>query len=179
MKKIFLISAIVLACIITIYWVATPPPRVTKVPEIVVETPKKKVYKPAPDFVLMDISGNETRLSDFKGNVVILDFWATWCPPCRAEIPHFIELYSEYKDDGLAIIGVTMDWNASRQAGPFAAENGINYTVLIGNRETADLYGGIVSIPTTFIIDRDGGLRKKYIGYQDKSVFEKDIKELL
>jgi cytochrome c biogenesis protein CcmG/thiol:disulfide interchange protein DsbE len=178
MKKI-LTSIIVLVCVLAGFWIINMSPKVTRSPEAAVETSGREGYKTAPDFALMDISGDETRLSDFRGKVVILDFWATWCPPCRAEIPHFIELYSEYKDNGLEIIGVTMDWNASRQAGPFAAENGMNYTVLIGDRKTADLYGGIVSIPTTFIIDREGGLRKKYIGYQDKSVFEKDIKELL
>lgn len=179
MKKIFLISAVVLASIMTIFWAMSASPKVTKVAETTAETSKKKAYKPAPDFALVDISGRETRLSDFTGKVVILDFWATWCPPCRAEIPHFIELYNEYKDDGLEIIGVTMDWNASKQAGPFAVKNGINYTILIGKQEVGDLYGGIISIPTTFIIDREGGLRRKYIGYQEKSVFEKDIKELL
>jgi len=140
---------------------------------------KKKIFKPAPDFALFDIYGEKKHLSDFSGNVVILDFWATWCPPCKAEIPHFIELYNEYKDEGLEIIGVALDWNAERVVRPFAEENGITYTLLLGDEKVGDLYGGIISIPTTFLIDRKGGIRKKYIGYRDKEVFEKDIKELL
>lgn len=179
MKKILVVGVIVLAGIVTIFW-AMDTLKVKKAPEVkVVEAPKKSIHKLAPDFALMDISGIERNFSDFRGKVVILNFWATWCPPCRVEIPHFIELYNRYKDDGLEIIGVTMDRNASKQARPFAVENGINYTILIGRQEVYDLYGGIISIPTTFIIDRDGGLIKKYIGYQAKSVFEDNIKELL
>lgn len=176
MKKIVIVL-ITLVAIAVVFW-AVSSIRITKAPEVV-EAPKKPSFKPAPDFTLIDIFGSEKRLSDFRGKVIILDFWATWCPPCRAEIPHFIELYNEYKDDGVEIIGVTMDWNASRQAAPFVRENGINYTILIGKQEVADLYGGVISIPTTFLIDREGGLRKKYIGYKDKWVFENDIKELL
>lgn len=135
--------------------------------------------KKAPDFTLLDINGNERRLSDYKGKVIILDFWATWCPPCKAEVPHFIELHNAYKDRGLEIIGVTLDHNAEKVAQSFAEENGINYVVLLGNRSVTDLYGGIMSIPTTFVIDRDGLIKKRYLGYQDKEVFERDIKELL
>ena len=149
-----------------------------RVPDVSVKT-KKQIFTPAPDFTLLDIYGDEKKLSDFKGKVVILDFWATWCPPCRDLIPNFIELYNEYRDEGLEIIGVTMDWNADRVAGPFALENGIDYTILLGNRNISDLYGGISAIPTTFVLDREGGIRKKYIGYREKDLFEEDIKELL
>lgn len=140
---------------------------------------KNNIFKPAPDFTLFDIYGEEKNLSDFRGRVVILDFWATWCPPCKAEIPHFIELYNEYKDKGLEIIGVALDLNAEKVVRAFAEENGITYTLLLGEKEVSDLYGGIRSIPTTFVIDRKGEIRKKYVGYRDKEVFEKDIKELL
>ncbi|MBU0759678.1 MAG: TlpA family protein disulfide reductase [Candidatus Omnitrophica bacterium] len=176
MRKLF-IAIVILASIAAVLW-GVNNMKVSKKPEVK-KTPEKSAYKPAPDFALMDMFGSERRLSDFRGKVVILDFWATWCPPCRAEIPHFIELYNEYKDEGLEIIGVTMDWNAARQAAPFAMENGINYTVLIGKQEIADLYGGIVSIPTTFIIDRNGNLRKRHVGYQGKTIFENEVKELL
>ena len=152
--------------------------RLEKVSEVAVEN-KKKVFKPAPDFTLSDIYGAKKSLSDFKGKVIILDFWATWCPPCKAEIPHFIELYKEYRNQGLEIIGVALDWNAQRVVAPFVQERGINYTVLLGKKDVTDLYGGIMSIPTTFIIDRNGGIRKRYIGYKDKEIFEKEIKKLL
>jgi cytochrome c biogenesis protein CcmG/thiol:disulfide interchange protein DsbE len=139
----------------------------------------KPVFVPAPDFVLLDIKGGEKKLSDFKGKVVILDFWTTWCPPCKAEIPHFIELYDTYRERGLEIIGISLDWNVERVVPPFAEENGINYMLLAGNEKVTELYGGIMSIPTTFVIDRNGNIRKRYIGYRDKEVFERDVKELL
>jgi peroxiredoxin len=139
----------------------------------------KQVFVSAPDFMLLDINGNGKRLSDFKGKVVILDFWATWCPPCKAEIPHFIELYGTYKNKGLEIIGISLDWNAQRILGPFAEENGINYNLLIGDDKVTDLYGGIMSIPTTFVIDKEGNIRNRYIGYRDKEVFEEAVEGLL
>lgn len=135
--------------------------------------------KIAPEFSLKDVNGAVRKLSDFKNKVVIIDFWATWCPPCRQEIPHFIDLYDRYKNQGLEIIGVAMDSNPGRVLSAFIEENSINYTVLIGNGEVYDLYGGIAAIPTTFIIDKDGKIRKRYIGYNEKEIFEKDIKELL
>jgi len=145
----------------------------------VIEDIKKPVVNPAPDFALLDINGEKKSMSDFSGKVIILNFWATWCPPCREEIKHLIELYEEYKHRGLEIIGVSLDWNAQRVAGPFAEEKGINYTILLGDQNVVDLYGGIMSIPTTFIIGRDGGIRDKYIGYRNKTDFEKDIEGLL
>jgi len=140
---------------------------------------KEETFKQAPDFTLKDISGNERMLSDFSGKVVILDFWATWCPPCKAEIPHFVELYDAHKDEGLEIIGVSLDRNAEKVVGAFAEENKVNYTLLVGDNHVTDLYGGIMSIPTTFVIDRDGRITKRFVGYRDKEVFEEAIKELL
>ena len=140
---------------------------------------KKTGFKPAPEFSLKDSSGIERKFSDFKGNVVIIDFWATWCPPCREEIPHFVELYNQYKDQGLEIIGVSMDQSPERVIPGFIEKNNINYTILFGEDKVYDLYGGINAIPTTFIVDKDGNLVRKYIGYKEKGVFEQDIKELL
>lgn len=134
--------------------------------------------KKAPEFSLKDTNGMEKKLSDFGGKVIILDFWATWCPPCRQEIPHFISLYDQYKDQGLEIIGIALDQDTGKIAA-FTAENKINYTVLVGDGKISDLYGGIAAIPTTFILDKENNIRKKYIGYNEKEVFEKDIKELL
>ena len=176
MKNKFVIVVLVFTIIIATIFVVGKFINLGRAPKIEIA---RMVYKAAPDFRLLDIYGSERKLSDFEGKVVILDFWATWCPPCKAEIPHFIELYDKYKDKGLEIIGVALDWNADKVAARFAEENNINYTILLGNRDVTDLYGGIMSIPTTFVIDRNGGIRKKYIGYRDKEVFEEDIKELL
>jgi peroxiredoxin len=133
----------------------------------------------APEFSLKDVNGQERKLSDFKNKVVIIDFWATWCPPCRKEIPHFISLYDQYKRQGLEIIGVAMDQNPEKVLPEFIRKNNVNYTILFGNEKVYDSYGGIQAIPTTFILDKEGNIRKRYIGYNEKEVFEKEIKELL
>ncbi|MCP2519925.1 TlpA family protein disulfide reductase [Candidatus Aminicenantes bacterium AC-335-A11] len=118
----------------------------------------------APDFTLQDINGNLVRLSDFRGKIIILNFWATWCPPCRKEIPIFIKLYKKYKDEGLVIIGISLDRGGKEVVIPFVKKYGINYPVLIGTSEVEEAYGGIRGIPTTFIIDKEGKIRKKHIG---------------
>jgi len=135
--------------------------------------------KPAPDFDLPDVNGKRVKLSNFKGKVIILDFWATWCPPCRAEIPGFIELYKKYKDKGVEIIGISLDEGGVKDVLPFMKEFGINYTILIGNYKVTQDYGGIRGIPTTFVIDKKGNIRAKYVGYRPKEVFERDIIMLL
>jgi peroxiredoxin len=135
--------------------------------------------KPAPDFELPDVNGKKVKLSDFKGKVIILNFWATWCPPCRAEIPGFIELYKKYKDKGVEIIGISLDEGGVKDVVPFMKEFGINYHILIGNYKVTQDYGGIRGIPTTFVIDKKGNIRAKYVGYRPKEVFERDIIMLL
>lgn len=131
----------------------------------------------APDVILRDMDGNTVQLSDFKGKVIILDFFATWCPPCRQEIPDFIALQKEYADQGFAMIGVSL--TPSDDVKPFAEKLGINYTILIGDDKSNAAYGPIRSIPTTFIIDKEFNIAKKYIGFRPKEIFENDIKELL
>jgi cytochrome c biogenesis protein CcmG/thiol:disulfide interchange protein DsbE len=133
----------------------------------------------APDFKLKALDGKEVKLSDFKGKVRIVDFWATWCPPCREEIPDFISLQKEFKGKGLEIIGVSVDREGPEVVKKFGKEFGINYTSLLANEEVIAAYGGIRGIPTTFVIDREGYIVKKYVGATSKETFEKDIKELL
>lgn len=138
-----------------------------------------KDRKTAPDFDLKDVNGKSVRLSDFKGKVVLLDFWATWCGPCKIEIPWFVEFERKHKDRGFAVIGISMDedgWNAVK---PFVTEMGVNYRVVIGNDRTADSYGGIEGLPTTFLIDRDGRIASVHAGLAGKQDFEDAIEKLL
>jgi cytochrome c biogenesis protein CcmG/thiol:disulfide interchange protein DsbE len=132
--------------------------------------------KSAPDFTLKDIKGKNVKLSSFKGKVIILDFWATWCPPCRAEIPSFVELQKQYQKKGLSIIGIALDDN--EKVKKFAGDYGINYTLLIGSEKVQNQYGGVTAIPTTFVIGKDFKIKKQYVGLIGKEVFEKDILEL-
>jgi peroxiredoxin len=133
--------------------------------------------KSAPDFELKGLDGKTVKLSEYRGKVVILDFWATWCPPCREEIPHFIKLQKELGDEGLAIIGVSLDQTDS-PVKSFIKEHGINYPVVMGDRNLASKYGGVRAIPTTFVIDKKGEIAKKYVGYKSEEVFRGDYEEL-
>jgi len=135
--------------------------------------------EPAPSFNLQDTNGKPVKLSDYKGKVVILDFWATWCPPCRAEIPNFVELQNEYGKQGLAVIGVSLDEGGVDGVAAFAKAQGINYPIVMGNQDVANQHGGIEAIPTTFVIDPSGNVVARHEGFTDKSEFEAEIKKLL
>jgi peroxiredoxin len=136
--------------------------------------------KPAPDFTLKDASGNSVKLSDFRGKVVLLNFWATWCGPCALEIPWFVEFQQQLKSRGLEIVGVSMDeegWSAIK---PFMAEHKMNYHVLLGNDSVSQLYGGVDSLPTTFIIDRDGRVAvPPHVGLAGKNEYLQEIQSVL
>ena len=131
----------------------------------------------APAFTLTDLNGKSVSLSDFRGKIIVLDFWATWCPPCRREIPDFIDLQREYGSRGVQIVGIALDEPEKVQA--FARQNGMNYPVLLGSDEISMKYGGIEGIPTTFIIDRDGKIVNRFEGFRPREVFEAEIKQLL
>jgi len=135
--------------------------------------------EPAPAWKLQDINGKTVQLSDFKGKVVVLDFWATWCPPCRAEIPHFIELQKQYQSQGLVVIGVSLDQGGPGVVSSFAKQQNINYPIVMGTEDVAKAYGNIEAIPTTFVIDPNGNITGKHIGFTEKSVFEDEIKKVL
>ncbi|MFQ5867738.1 MAG: TlpA disulfide reductase family protein [bacterium] len=143
------------------------------------EIKAEKEWGNAPDFTLSKLDGNSLTLSDFKGKVIILNFWATWCPPCRMEIPDFVELYEKYKDEGLLIIGVNLDGGDSRSVKQFLEKYKINYPIVLGNVKVTEDYGGIRAIPTTFVIDRNGNIREKYVGYRPRATFEDQAKKLL
>ena len=132
----------------------------------------------APDFVLDDASGKPVKLSDFRGNVVLLNFWATWCAPCSLEIPWFIELQNTYRASGFATLGVSLDedgWGAVR---PYIEKRKVNYRVMVGNDDVAQLYGA-ASLPTTIIIDKSGRIAATHVGLCGKSEYEADIRAVL
>ena len=139
----------------------------------------EKERKPAPEFELKDADGKTVRLSDYKGKVILLDFWATWCGPCKIEIPWFIQFERQYKDKGFAVIGVAMDEEGWTVVKPFISELAINYRILQGNDSTAQLYGGVDALPTTFLIDRDGKIVATHVGLAGKDDFEDGIKKLM
>ncbi len=133
--------------------------------------------KKAPQFELKDINGKVLKLSDYKGKVVFLNFWATWCGPCRKEIPDFIDMQKIYEKHDFTFIGVALDDYES--VVKYSKENKINYPIVMGTQETQKLYGGIRGIPTSFLIGKDGIIKQQYVGYRPKNVFEKDIKAQL
>lgn len=137
-----------------------------------------KQYK-APDFTLLNLDGDKVTLSDYKGKIVFINFWATWCGPCRQEVPAFIELQKEYGDEKLAILGISLDQGDLSVVPAFAEKYGINYEILYATQEVVAMYGGIRSIPTTFIVDRDGYLRDGRVGFPGKDYFITVINTLL
>jgi cytochrome c biogenesis protein CcmG/thiol:disulfide interchange protein DsbE len=135
--------------------------------------------KPAPDFTLKDDMGRAVKLSDYKGKIVLLNFWATWCGPCKLEIPWFIEFEQRYKDSGFAVLGVSMDEEGWEVVKPYVEKAKMNYRIVIGNDSMAQQYGGVDSLPTSFFVDREGRIAATHIGLVSKGEYQKDINELL
>ncbi|MES0362755.1 MAG: TlpA disulfide reductase family protein [Desulfobacteria bacterium] len=133
----------------------------------------------APDFALKDLNGRTYRLTDLKGRVVLLNFFATWCGPCRQEIPDFVQLHKRFNGEGLEVIGVSLDMEAGAVLGPFINRYGITYPIVLGTREVVVDYGGIRGIPTTFVIDDKGKISDYFVGLQPRHVIEESVTKLL
>jgi thiol-disulfide isomerase/thioredoxin len=133
----------------------------------------------APNFSLSTQTGKVIELAKLKGKVVLVNFWATWCPPCRAEIPDFIEVYNTYKSKGFEIIGIALDEEGWSKVRPFMEKEKMNYPVVLGSRNITQAYGGIDGIPTTFIVDKDGYIVEQQVGMLTKSALEKALKKYL
>lgn len=140
--------------------------------------PQSAVRKKAPDFTLTDRRGDPARLSDYMGKVLILDFWATWCGPCRVEIPWFNQLAHEYKERGLAVLGVSMDEKGWQAIDPFVTNLKIGYRIVLGSEGVIRQYG-VGPPPTTFIIDRTGKIAAVFAGLVNRKAFEDEIRRLL
>lgn len=138
-----------------------------------------KARKPAPDFELRDSNGNMVRLSSFKGKVVLINFWATWCGPCKIEMPWFNEFHAALKDQGLVVLGVAMDDDGWSVVRPYIAAKRISYPILLGTDAVASLYGGVESLPTTLIVDREGRIAAVHIGLVSRRTYESDIQPLM
>ena len=134
--------------------------------------------KTATDFTLTDSKGASVKLSDYKGRVVLLDFWGTFCEVCATEIPWFSEFQNKYKGSGLSVIGVSLD-DSWKPVKPYLQEKKVNYTVVIGNDDLARQFGVVNALPGTLLIDRNGKIADLHLGMVDKEVFEGEIRVLL
>ncbi len=135
--------------------------------------------KIAPDFTLQSLDGKTVHLSDFRGKAILLNFWATWCEPCKVEMPWIVDLQQKYASEGLQVVGVAMDDASPDEIAKFTRQMGVNYPVVIGKDAVADSYGGLPFLPTTFYIGRDGKIVDKVLGIKGRGEIEDDIKKAL
>jgi len=139
-----------------------------------------RVGERAPDFELHSLDGTTVKLSALRGKPVLLNFWATWCTPCRVEMPWLVELDEKYRTQGLQMVGISMDDpGATQDIVAFAKERGVKYRVLLGDSSTADAYGGVRFMPQSFFIDPDGKILKTTTGLRDKKDLEDGVKALV
>ncbi len=149
---------------------AKPPVRVEE---------KRRDEPRVPDFSLVDMEGRTLRMADLRGRVVLIDFWATWCGPCRMEIPHLIDLHRDLSSEGFTVLGISVDQKGPSVVRPFVASNKIPYPVVMADQATVEKFGGIRAVPTAFLVDREGYIVGKYEGYRDRTFLEKEIRKAL
>jgi peroxiredoxin len=147
--------------------------------QAILESREVKAGRKPPDFTLKDASGKGQSLADYSGKVVLLNFWATWCGPCRTEIPWFIEFERKFQPQGFTVLGVSMDEDGWKVINPYVAEHKINYPVVLANEEVNQRYGGIDALPTTLVIGRDGKVKFLHSGLISREEYEKEIRQLL
>jgi peroxiredoxin len=137
------------------------------------------VGKPAPGFTLTDSTGKTIKLADYRGKVVLLNFWATWCGPCKIEMPWFSGYEQQYQGKDFAVLGVSLDEDGWKAVKPYLASHKIGYPIMIGGDDLSQAYGGIDSLPTTFLIGKDGRIASMHVGLVSKSVYDNEIQKLL
>jgi len=135
-------------------------------------------FKKAPSFRLRDLQGKEVVLEDYAGKVILVDFWASWCPPCIEEAPHLIKLYRQYRDKGFVILGIAVV-DSPRAVKGFVQEMGVDYPILFGDESILESYKGVYFLPTAFLIDRSGFIRERLVGYKGEGTLEQKILSLL
>jgi thiol-disulfide isomerase/thioredoxin len=133
----------------------------------------------APKWNLKDVHGQAISSEQFKGKVVVVDFWATWCGPCRTEIPGYVDLQKKYGKDGLVVVGVSLDQAGPKVVEEFVKNFGVNYQMVMGDDDVQTAFGGMDAIPTTFLIDRSGQIRDKKVGAESAADYEKKVTALL
>lgn len=133
----------------------------------------------APDFELPNLDGTPLRKGDLQGKVLLVNFWATWCAPCEIEIPWFIDFQKKYQDDGLEVIGISLDEEGPEVVKKYVAEHQVNYKIVMGDEKTAEAFGGVIGLPTSFVVDREGKFYSMHRGLVGKDVVEEELLELL
>ena len=137
------------------------------------------VLRRAPEWTLKDVDGREVKSADYKGKVVVVDFWATWCPPCRKELPEYVAMQKKYAERGLVILGFSVDELPPAEVKAFGEKMKINYPLIMADGATAEAFGGVEGLPTAFVIDREGNIRHVKVGLSDPAAYEALIASLL
>jgi len=135
--------------------------------------------KTAPSFSLPDTNGNIYSSAQFAGKPAVINFFATWCPPCREEIPGFVEVYNRHKEKGLEMVGISLDTDTRENLPGFLMNNRIGYRILFGDLATTRAYGGVSALPTTIFVGKDGEIKNVHVGYMDKNAFDREVMKLL
>jgi cytochrome c biogenesis protein CcmG/thiol:disulfide interchange protein DsbE len=176
-RRILAVAAVTVA-LAAGWWLALP--RLLHIAaQAIVASRALKFQTAAPDFTLKNSSGDPVRLGDFRGRVVLLNFWATWCGPCQVEIPWFVEFEKKYQGEGFTVLGVSMDDEGWKVVKPFVAAKNINYPVVLGDEKVNQLYGGIDALPTTLVLGRDGRIVFIHSGLIGKDEYRREILQLL
>jgi len=136
-------------------------------------------FRTAAPFSLKDTNGNVYSSDQLAGKPAVINFFATWCPPCREEIPGFIEVYNKHREKGFELVGISLDIDTRENLPGFLMNYKIGYRILFGDLETAQAYGGVSALPTTFFVGKDGKIKNVHVGYMDKESFDKEVRKLL